>query len=238
MVSSCLNAAGTIGRMMVNERIEAGRRERRVLARVSRAARRLEGRTGTDAGAGLSSRGGDLDPHPGRGGRGVTLGVHQLVAGADPDALGAVLASCGQRAGQPPRIQAQGRHRTRRPGHQADRLSDEVSRLRQCADWLTHLDADSCPHSRLPPQAATDVGARHGTPSGLSGLDPRVTCTPPGAASSQPGRNYSTSWTFLVTSGSWTWDAAGARSSSSRPTGCREARPGGRSLAAAGSERQ
>src|SRR5215468_11605753 len=33
MVSSCLNAAGTIGRMMVNERIEAGRRERRVLAR-------------------------------------------------------------------------------------------------------------------------------------------------------------------------------------------------------------
>src|SRR5215469_6047594 len=73
MVSSCLNAAGTIGRMMVNERIEAGRRERRVLARVSRAAWRLEGRTGTDAGAGLGSRGGDLDPHPGRGGRGVTL---------------------------------------------------------------------------------------------------------------------------------------------------------------------
>src|SRR5262249_57642068 len=59
---------------------------------------------------------------------------HKRVAGADLDALGAVLASCGQRAGQPPRIQAQGRHRTRRPGHQADRLSDEVSRLRQCAD--------------------------------------------------------------------------------------------------------
>src|SRR5215471_10785878 len=73
MVSSCLNAAGTIGRMMVNERIEAGRRERRVLARVSRAAWRLEGPTGTDVGAGLGSRGGDLDPHPGRGGRAVTL---------------------------------------------------------------------------------------------------------------------------------------------------------------------
>jgi len=27
----------------------------------------------------------------------------------------------------------------------ADRLSDEVSWQRQCADWLAHLDADSCP---------------------------------------------------------------------------------------------
>jgi len=26
-----------------------------------------------------------------------------------------------------------------------DRLSDEVSWLRQCADWLAHLDADSYP---------------------------------------------------------------------------------------------
>ena len=29
--------------------------------------------------------------------------------------------------------------------HLADRLSDEVSWLRQCADWLAHLDADDCP---------------------------------------------------------------------------------------------
>ena len=27
----------------------------------------------------------------------------------------------------------------------ADRLADEVSWLRQCADWLSYLDADSCP---------------------------------------------------------------------------------------------
>ena len=46
MVSSFLNAAGTIGRVTVSERIEAGRRGRWVLARVSRAAWRLEGRTG------------------------------------------------------------------------------------------------------------------------------------------------------------------------------------------------
>jgi hypothetical protein len=42
MVSSFLNAAGTIGRVTINKRIEAGRGERRVLARVSRAAWRLE----------------------------------------------------------------------------------------------------------------------------------------------------------------------------------------------------
>src|SRR5215467_1903603 len=206
MVSSFLNAAGTIGRVTINERIEAAKRERRVLARSPgprggwRAVRERTRALVSARAEGISIRilAAAAGVSPSR--------VHQLVAGADLDAPGAVLASCGQRAGQPPRIQAQGRHRTRRPGHQADRLSDEVSRLRQCADWLTHLDADSCPHSRLPPQAATDVGARHGTPSGLSGLDPRVTCTPPGAASSQPGRNYSTSWTFLVTSGSWTWD--------------------------------
>jgi len=33
MASSFLNAAGTIGRVTINERIEAGRRERRILAR-------------------------------------------------------------------------------------------------------------------------------------------------------------------------------------------------------------
>jgi hypothetical protein len=45
MASSFLNAAGTIGRVTINERIEAGRRERRVLTRVSRAAAGA-GRTG------------------------------------------------------------------------------------------------------------------------------------------------------------------------------------------------
>jgi hypothetical protein len=42
MASSFLNAAGTIGRVTISERIEAGRRERRVLAWASRAAWRLE----------------------------------------------------------------------------------------------------------------------------------------------------------------------------------------------------
>ena len=40
--SSFLNTAGKVGRVRISERIEAGRRERRVLTRVSRAAWRLE----------------------------------------------------------------------------------------------------------------------------------------------------------------------------------------------------
>ncbi len=40
--SSFLNAAGTMGGVTISERIEAARRERRVLARVSRAAWRPE----------------------------------------------------------------------------------------------------------------------------------------------------------------------------------------------------
>ena len=42
MASSFLNAAGTMGRVTISERIEAARRERRVLTRVCRAAWRLE----------------------------------------------------------------------------------------------------------------------------------------------------------------------------------------------------
>jgi hypothetical protein len=54
--------------------------------------------------------------------------------------------SCGRRAGLPPKIQIPGRM-PKSAGRDsiADRLSDEVSWLRQCADWLAHLDADSYP---------------------------------------------------------------------------------------------
>lgn len=178
MVSSFLNAAGTIGRVTINERTEAGRRERRVLARVSRAAWRLEGRTGTDVGAVLGSRGGDLDPHPGRGGRAVTLAGAPARGRCRPGCAGRGAGELRAASWPAPGSRPRGRHRTRRPGHHAHRLSDEVSWLRQCADWLTHLDANRYPHfrlpPRLPPQAAADLGAYHGTPSGLSGLDPRA----------------------------------------------------------------
>src|SRR5215472_3557032 len=73
MTSSFLNAAGTIGRVTINERIEASRWERRVLARVFGGRVAAAAPYGNGRGAGLGSRGGDLDSHPGRGGRAVTL---------------------------------------------------------------------------------------------------------------------------------------------------------------------
>ena len=42
MASSFLNAAGTAGRVTINERLEAAAARRRILARVSRAVQRLE----------------------------------------------------------------------------------------------------------------------------------------------------------------------------------------------------
>ncbi len=55
-------------------------------------------------------------------------------------------ASCGQRAGQPPE-DPDHREDTELGGRDtiAGRLSDEVSWLQQCADWLAHLDADDSP---------------------------------------------------------------------------------------------
>ena len=55
-------------------------------------------------------------------------------------------ASCGQRAGPPPEDPDSGEE-AELGGRDAiaDRLSDEVSWLRQCTGWLAHLDADSCP---------------------------------------------------------------------------------------------
>jgi hypothetical protein len=75
MVSSFLNTAGKVGRVTISGRIKAGRRERRVLARVCRAAWRLEqARAGTGVGAGLGPRRGDLDRQAGHGGRAVAVG--------------------------------------------------------------------------------------------------------------------------------------------------------------------
>ena len=53
-------------------------------------------------------------------------------------------ASCGQRAGRPEDPTGED---TELDGRDtiADRLSDEVGWLRQCAGWLAHLDADSYP---------------------------------------------------------------------------------------------
>src|SRR6266481_10118630 len=77
---------------MISERIEAGRGERRVLNRVSRAAWPAgPGRAGTDVGAGLGPRRGDLDPHPGHGDRAVPFAGAPARGRVDLDAPDAAL---------------------------------------------------------------------------------------------------------------------------------------------------
>ena len=97
-------------------------------------------------GAGIGPRRGDLDPCPGRGGRAVTLRVHQIVAAADLDALDEALGEL-RAAGWPAPEDPDSGEDTELDGRDAiaDRLSDEVSWLRQCAGWLSHLDADDYP---------------------------------------------------------------------------------------------
>jgi hypothetical protein len=104
------------------------------------------GRAGTDVGAGLGSCRGDLDSHPGRGGRAVTLPGAPARGRADLDALDAALGEL-RAAGWPAPEDPDSGEDTELDGRDsiAGRLSEEVSWLRQCADWLAHLDADSYP---------------------------------------------------------------------------------------------
>ncbi len=145
--SSFLNAAGTMGRVTINERIEAGRRERRVLTRVSRAGWRLEQAERERTWALASARAEGISIRTLATAAGLSPSrVHQLVAAADLDALDAALGEL-RAAGWPAPEDPDSDEDTELDGRDtiADRLSDEVSWLRQCADWLAHLDADSYP---------------------------------------------------------------------------------------------
>lgn len=78
--------------MTINERIEAGRRERRVLTRVSRAAWRLEQAERERAWALASARAEGISIRTQAAAIRLSPSrVHQLVAGADLDALDAAL---------------------------------------------------------------------------------------------------------------------------------------------------
>ena len=144
--SSFLNTAGS-GRVTISERIEAGRRERRVLTRVSRAAWRLEQAERERVWALVSARAEGISIRKLAAAAGLSPSrVHQLVADADLDALDAALGEL-RAAGWPAPEDPDSGEDTELGGRDsiADRLSDEVSWLRQCADWLAHLDADSYP---------------------------------------------------------------------------------------------
>jgi hypothetical protein len=129
----------------IGERIEAGQRERRVLTRVSRAAWRLEQAERERVWALASARAEGISIRKLAAAAGLSPSrVHQLVAAADLDALDAALGEL-RAAGWPAPEDPDSGEDTGGRDSIADRLSDEVSWLRQCADWLAHLDADSCP---------------------------------------------------------------------------------------------
>jgi hypothetical protein len=131
----------------ISERVEAGRRERRVLTRVSRAGWRLEQAERERTWALVSARAEGISIRTLATAIGLSPSrVHQLVADANLDVLDAALGDL-RAAGWPAPEDPDSGEDAELGGRDtiAGRLSDEVSWLRQCADWLAHLDADSCP---------------------------------------------------------------------------------------------
>jgi hypothetical protein len=131
----------------ISERIEAARRERRVLTRVSRAAWWLEQAERERTWALVSARAEGISIRTLAAAIGLSPSrAHQLEADADLDALDAALGEL-RALGWPAPEDPDSEEDAELGGQDniADRLSDEVSWLRQCAGWLAHLDADSCP---------------------------------------------------------------------------------------------
>ena len=133
--------------MKIAERTNTWRRERRVLRRVSRAAWRLEQAERERSWALASARAEGVSIRTLAAAAGLSSSrVHQIVAAADLDELDAALGEL-RAAGWPAPEDPDGGDDAELDGREpiAGRLSDEVSWLRQCADWLAHLDADSYP---------------------------------------------------------------------------------------------
>ena len=133
--------------MTISERIAAARRERRVLARVSRAAWRLDQAEWERTWALVSARAEGISIRTLATATGLSPSrVHQIVADADLDAVIAALGEL-RAAGWPAPEVPDSEEDTDLDGrdHLADRLSDEVDWLRQCAGWLRQLDRGGYP---------------------------------------------------------------------------------------------
>lgn len=127
--------------------MEAWRRERRVLARVSRAAWRLEQAERERAWALASARAEGVSIRTLAAAVGLSsTRVHQLVTGADLDALDTALGEL-RAAGWPAPEDPDTSEDTELDGRDliADRLSDEVEWVRRCAGWLHHLQVQTYP---------------------------------------------------------------------------------------------
>ena len=126
----------------ISERIEAGRRQRRVLERVTRAAWRLEQAERERAWALVSARAEGIAIRQLAKAAGLSsTRVHQIVTAADPDEADTTLGqlrSAGWPAPEDPDndedAELDGRDQV------ADRIGDEVTWLRQCVAWLAQLD--------------------------------------------------------------------------------------------------
>jgi hypothetical protein len=131
----------------ISEQIEAARRERRVLTRVCRAAWRLEQAERERTWALVSARAEGISIRTLAAAAGLSPSrVHQIVAAADLDVLDAALGELRAAGWPAPEDPDSGEDIELGDRDSiADRLSDEVSWLRQCADWLAHLDADRYP---------------------------------------------------------------------------------------------
>jgi len=127
--------------------IAAGRRERRVLARVARAAWRLRSAERERDWALVSARTCRVSIRRLASAAGLSSSrVHQLLMAADHDALDAVLGQLRE-VGWPAPEDADAHDGAELDGRDliADRLDDEVGWLRQAAGWLTQLDAGGYP---------------------------------------------------------------------------------------------
>jgi hypothetical protein len=133
--------------MQIAERTAAWRRERRVLLRVSRAAWRLEQaeRERTWALASARAEGVSIRTLAAVA-RLSSSRVHQIVAAGDVDELDAALDEL-RAAGWPAPEDPDADDDAELDGRDliGDRLVDELDWIRQCAGWLTHLDASEYP---------------------------------------------------------------------------------------------
>ncbi|MFD5768246.1 hypothetical protein ACFWIN_20815 [Streptomyces sp. NPDC127049] len=132
------------------------RRERRVLARVRRAAWRLEQAERERVWALVAARAAGLSVRATAEAAGLSpTRVHQLTKDADMDALDVVLSEL-RAAGWPAPENPDGSGDEELLGRAsiAERLVDEVGCIRQCADWIDHLDRESYPPAaNLRPEA-------------------------------------------------------------------------------------
>jgi hypothetical protein len=131
----------------IAERTAAWRRERRVLLRVSRAAWRLDQAERERSWALASARAEGISIRTLAAAIGLSPSrVHQIVAAADLDALDVALSEL-RAAGWPAPEDPDSDEDTDLDGREliADRLSDEVYWLRQCAGWLRQFDGGGYP---------------------------------------------------------------------------------------------